>query len=275
MVPSEVTMINEYIRYRVRPDQASDFEAAYAAAAKALAGAEQCVDYELSRCDEEPGCYVLRIGWTSAEAHLQGFRRSRAFGEFFSHIRPYVGDIEEMRHYTPTSVSGAGAGRDAGTPTLLEWAGGTERLTAVLEIFYARVQKDELLEPLFGQMSAEHPARVAVWLAEVFGGPADYTRLHGGHERMLRHHLGRSITEAQRRRWIELLVDAADEAGLPDDAEFRASLMAYIEWGTRLAKLFSQPGATPNFDEPVPRWGWVRPPWRSAEPESQGTPAPG
>lgn len=80
---------------------------------------------------------------------------------------------------------------------------------------------------------------------------------------MLRRHLNRNITEAQRRRWIELLVDAADAVGLPDDAEFRAAFMGYIEWGTRLAKLFSQPGAQPNFDEPVPKWTWTLPPWQS------------
>ena len=28
---------------------------------------------------------------------------------------------------------------------------------------------------------------------------------------------------------------AADDAGLPDDPEFRSALLAYVEWGTRLA----------------------------------------
>lgn len=79
---------------------------------------------------------------------------------------------------------------------------------------------------------------------------------------MIRHHLDRAITEEQRRRWIDLLVDAADTVGLPDDPEFRAAFMGYVEWGTRLAKLFSQPGAAPNFDEPVPMWEWVKPPWQ-------------
>ncbi len=39
------------------------------------------------------------------------------------------------------------------------------------------------------------------------------------------------------------LSEAADEAGLPADPEFRAALMGYAEWGTRLAVHNSQPGA--------------------------------
>jgi hemoglobin len=80
---------------------------------------------------------------------------------------------------------------------------------------------------------------------------------------MLGRHLGKAITEPQRRRWMNLLLDAADEVGLPDDPEFRAAFVSYIEWGTRLAHANSQPGATPPMQAPVPRWGWgVAPPYR-------------
>ena len=40
-------------------------------------------------------------------------------------------------------------------------------------------------------------------------------------------------------RWQHL----ADDAELPDDPEFRAALVAYLEWATRLALHNSQPGA--------------------------------
>ena len=49
---------------------------------------------------------------------------------------------------------------------------------------------------------------------------------------------------------------AADDAGLPDDPEFRSALVAYLEWGTRLALHNSQPGAAVALHAPVPRWGW-------------------
>ena len=80
---------------------------------------------------------------------------------------------------------------------------------------------------------------------------------------MIGRHLGRGITEEQRRRWVSLLLDAADEAGLPADPEFRAAFAGYIEWGSRLAVLFSAPDAKPNLHEPVPHWTWTMPPWQA------------
>jgi len=40
-------------------------------------------------------------------------------------------------------------------------------------LFYEKyVPADPLLAPLFADMSADHPQRVAKWLGEVFCGPA-------------------------------------------------------------------------------------------------------
>ena len=147
-------------------------------------------------------------------------------------------------------------------PTLFDWAGGATALTALCERFYALVLADELLAPLFAGMPADHPQRVATWLGEVFAGPPAYTREHGGYPAMLQHHLGLAITEQQRRRWVNLMQDAADDVGLPGDPEFRAAFVGYLEWGTRLAVENSRPGAAPVLDAPVPRWGWgVAPPY--------------
>ena len=55
---------------------------------------------------------------------------------------------------------------------------------------------------------------------------------------------------------------AADDAGLPDDPEFRAAFVGYVEWGTRLALANSADGAEVAEHAPVPRWGWgVAPPY--------------
>lgn len=251
-------MIVEYIRYRVPAERTAAFEEAYARAAVPLAAAPQCVDYELARCAEEPGCYVLRIRWTSADDHLKGFRGGPHFKEFFAEISPYVEAIEEMRHYEPTAVRGGGSS----VPTLYEWAGGAEAFERLTAVFYAKVLQDELVGPLFAHMDPGHPKYVAMWLAEVFGGPERYSRERGGYHHMVRQHLGRAITEPQRRRWVNLLFDAADEVGLPDDPEFRAAFAGYIEWGTRLAFANSQPGARPPLEAPMPHWGWgVAPPY--------------
>jgi hemoglobin len=141
-------------------------------------------------------------------------------------------------------------------PTLYEWAGGADAFERLTEVFYEKVGRDELLEPLFRHMGPSHPKHVAVWLAEVFGGPPGYTEEHGGYPHMLAKHRNLGLTEQQRRRWVSLICDAADDAGMPDDPEFRSAFLAYIEWGTRLAVANSQPGATPPPKAPVPRWGW-------------------
>jgi hemoglobin len=141
-------------------------------------------------------------------------------------------------------------------PTLYEHVGGAEAFERLTEAFYAKVRRDDLLGPLFRDMPPEHPKRVAAWLGEVFGGPPRYTEEHGGYPHMVRRHRDLGITEQQRRRWVNLICDAADEAGWPDDPEFRSAFVAYIEWGTRLAEQNSQPGAHPPQQAPVPRWGW-------------------
>jgi hemoglobin len=148
------------------------------------------------------------------------------------------------------------------TPTLHDWAGGTDAFVRLCDDFYTRVRADDLLAPVFAGMDAEHARYVALWLAEVFGGPAVYTSDHGGYPHMVGKHLGMAITEPQRRRWMNLMMDAADAVGLPDDPEFRAAFVGYLEWGTRLARSNSQPGADVVRQAPVPRWGWgVAPPW--------------
>jgi quinol monooxygenase YgiN len=99
-------MIVEYVRYQIPADRRDAFEAAYTDAQAALEASPYCLSWELARCSEDPGQYTLRIEWDSSEGHLQGFRKSAEFGAFFAAVRPYVGDIQEMRHYELTAVRG-------------------------------------------------------------------------------------------------------------------------------------------------------------------------
>ena len=149
------------------------------------------------------------------------------------------------------------------TPTLIVWAGGPAAIRRLIDAFYDRVEADELLSPFFpGGVSEEHRDHVGLWWTEVLGGPAEYTGRLGGYERMLAHHRNLGITGEQRLRFATTMSQAADDAHLPSDPEFRAALVGYLEWGTRLAVENSQPGATPPPHAPVPRWGWgVAPPY--------------
>ena len=142
-------------------------------------------------------------------------------------------------------------------PTLFEWAGGAEAFGRLINAFYDRVEGDELLAPLFGgRVTEEHRDHVIAWWSEVFGGPTRYTDELGGYEQMLAKHRGLAITPEQRFRFASLMSLAADDAGLPDDPDFRSAFVAYVEWGTRLAFHNSQEDAEVFEHAPVPRWGW-------------------
>jgi CDGSH-type Zn-finger protein len=146
---------------------------------------------------------------------------------------------------------------DERPPTMFEWAGGLPALTRMTRLFYEKhVPQDPLLAPLFADMSADHPERVAAWLGEVFGGPPAYSSTYGGYTRMLSQHLGKNLQEGWRERWVKLLLQSAREAGLPNDAEFRSAFQSYIEWGSRLAVENSQADATPPEHMPMPHWDW-------------------
>ncbi|WP_234320188.1 antibiotic biosynthesis monooxygenase [Streptomyces sp. SBT349] len=243
-------MIVEYIRYRI-PDAArrGRFEDSYAVAARQLDLAPECLGYELTRGVEEPDRYILRIEWTSVPDHPP----------FLDAVRPYIGDIEEMKHYERTPVlSGPEAGHTTARPeTLAEAIGGTEVLRRLSETFYEAVLADPLLAPVFADFTRAHVEHVAVWLAEVFGGPTRFTDELGGHQALLRSHLGLSITEEQRLRWMELMTVAVAKE-LPDDALVRRRVIEYFDWGTRIARdVSADPKGTDLGDPgPTPRWGW-------------------
>jgi hemoglobin len=143
-------------------------------------------------------------------------------------------------------------------PTLYEWAGGNDILEKLTRIFYEKVLGDDLLYPVFKNMSPDHSQHVAHFIGEVFGGPALYTETgHGSHASMIRHHLGKMLDEPKRKRWMQLLLESADEIGLASDPEFRSAFVGYLEWGSRIAVLNSAITNNPvNEDEPMPKWGW-------------------
>lgn len=143
-------------------------------------------------------------------------------------------------------------------PTLYEWAGDMQTFEVLFSTFYEKVLKDDLLGTVFENMSPEHVSHVAHFVAEVFGGPKLYSTEDGGsHVQMVGHHIGKMLTEEKRQRWVHLLLQSADEAGLKSDPEFRSAFVGYLEWGTRIAVINSVLTENPmNLEEPMPKWGW-------------------
>lgn len=143
-------------------------------------------------------------------------------------------------------------------PTLYEWAGKNQALEKLTELFYQKVALDDLLAPIFTNMSRSHSKHVAHFIGEVFGGPHLYTDGDkGSHHKMISHHLGKHLDDNKRKRWMSLLLETCDEIGLANDPEFRSALVGYLEWGSRLAVINSNAeNVTVNENEPMPKWGW-------------------
>jgi hemoglobin len=49
---------------------------------------------------------------------------------------------------------------------------------------------------------------------------------------------------------------AADDAGWPDDAEFRAAIRAYIDWAVREVALSHPDDSDIPADLAIPHWSW-------------------
>ena len=124
--------------------------------------------------------------------------------------------------------------------------------------FYQRRPSDPRVAPVFANMYREHFKTVAHFVAAVLGGPKFYSR-NGSHlhSTKVAKHLSRHLTEPQRKRWIELMLDTADPLQLPDDPEFRSALVICLEWGTRIAVINSATDKNSiDTAAPMPKWGW-------------------
>ena len=116
-------------------------------------------------------------------------------------------------------------------------------LTRMTRLLYEKlVPADTLLAPLFANVPPGYPQREAARISAAFGGPPARGPGTGrpGQQLTRTRRLARGagpagagFTEEQRTRWITLAGQAADEAGLPADAEFRAALEAFFAWDAR------------------------------------------
>jgi hemoglobin len=144
-------------------------------------------------------------------------------------------------------------------PTLNEWMGGEDKFQELTKVFYEKVAKDEILEPVFRHMNANHAKHVADFLCESFGGAKNYTTVHGDNAmiHVIGKHLEKHLTENHRKQWMKLILESADEIGLPDDPEFRGVLVGHLEWGTRFAVIMSNEKENPmTTKDRIPQFGW-------------------
>jgi hemoglobin len=141
--------------------------------------------------------------------------------------------------------------------SMYEHAGGDEALHRLEELFYAKVLADPVLSALFPERRPHHVEHLTWFTAESFGGPDRFTR-RLGFDYIVQAHRGMKITEEQRQRFVELYLEALDEAGLPDDEPFREAVRSHVEFGSQVA-LNNSNAVTDSDLHPlnhVPRWTW-------------------
>lgn len=241
-------MIIEYIRYKITQEERDAFESAYIEAAKSLRASPQCLSYELACGSEEPENYILRIEWTSLDGHMEGFRKGDQFPVFLASVRPYIRCIEEMKHYEVTTVRSR--------PTIYEAVGGVATFFSLASQLHEEMKADPLLGPLFARAAESHVPHLAMWLCEVFGGPALYTETLGDITPILARHANLDISEQQRLAFVACAGRAISVVIPPSEESARAAIQSYIEWGTRVAVENAKPGHVPDPTAGVPRWDW-------------------
>jgi hemoglobin len=141
--------------------------------------------------------------------------------------------------------------------SLHEHAGGDEAIHRLEEIFYDKVLEDPILRLVFTERMPTHVDHLTWFTAESFGGPDRFTR-ELGFQYIIDVHRHLKITDEQKQRFVDLYLDALEEAGLPDDEPFRNAVQSHLEFGSNVAQQNSW--AETDFDlhpiREVPHWSW-------------------
>ena len=69
-------------------------------------------------------------------------------------------------------------------------------------------------------------------------------------------HVSTGVEDDLGERFVRCFVQAADDAGLPADPEFRDALDSYMRWAARGVLFYSPQGSQVSPGLPVPRWSW-------------------
>ena len=113
--------------------------------------------------------------------------------------------------------------------SVYEMVGGDPTFQKLVDIFYARVEQDVVLRPLFPNNLEPGKHWQFLFLTQFFGGPARYQQ-ERGHPRLRMRHNPFPIDQLARDHWLEHMLAAIDEVGIVDPA--RAEMRDYFERGS-------------------------------------------
>ena len=110
-------------------------------------------------------------------------------------------------------------------PTLYEKVGGQPFFDALVERFYEGVERDPRLRPMYPDDLEPGKRALAMFLAQYWGGPAEYSR-EKGHPRLRMRHMPFVIDEAARDAWLAAMLAAVEIPDIADDV--RDALREYF-----------------------------------------------
>lgn len=111
--------------------------------------------------------------------------------------------------------------------TVYDVVGGMDFFVALADRFYERVKTDAVLLPLYPEPD-DLPAasrRLALFLAQYWGGPHDYSE-ERGHPMLRARHMPYVVGELERDHWLVCMLNAVNE--LVVDDEIRARMTDYF-----------------------------------------------
>lgn len=91
--------------------------------------------------------------------------------------------------------------------------------------FYQRVATDEVLRPLYPDDLEPSRYWLALFLAQYWGGPADYS-IRRGHPRLRMRHTHFGIGVDERDRWYQHMAEALSESHI--DADLQQQMLDYF-----------------------------------------------
>jgi hemoglobin len=104
--------------------------------------------------------------------------------------------------------------------------GGDETFRRLVNEFYARIEQDPVLRPLFPENLEPGKENQFLFLTQYFGGPPRYNAQRG-HPRLRMRHFPFTIGQKERDAWVGHMLAAIDAVGIAEPA--RTSVREYFE----------------------------------------------
>lgn len=102
--------------------------------------------------------------------------------------------------------------------TLYEAVGGEPYFVALVEDFYARIETDAVVRPLYPDDLGPSIAHTALFLIQYWGGPGTYSETRG-HPRLRMRHAPFVIGQPERDGWFKHMSDAVNATDVIEEAK--------------------------------------------------------